>query len=116
VPKRFGTTFRLPQLPLQAFHDTGAPVRRPQSADVRRHFNLPSPEGELSFWKNAFPERLGTRLFRHSAPQGRATRFAFKTFSIAFVSDLGLLEVGSIRLHMSLCVKVAGRYRGDELS
>ena len=49
VPKRFGTTFRLPQLPRQAFHETGAPVRRPESTNFRHHFNLPSPEGELFF-------------------------------------------------------------------
>src|SRR5690349_7274845 len=82
VPKRFGTTFWLPQQRQQASHETSVPVRRSTSADFRHYFNLPSPDGELFFSRNVLPEQLGRRLFRCSALQGRRTRFTVKCFAL----------------------------------
>ena len=42
--------------------------------------------------------------------------FSLRTFSMAFVPDLVLLKIDSLHLLLALGVKVAGCYRGNEVS
>ena len=68
----------------------------------------------LSFWET--PSQSGAArdgLVTPLPKVGQPVR-PEKAFNMLFVPDLVLLKIDSLHLLLSLCVKVAGRYRGNE--
>ena len=68
----------------------------------------------LSFWET--PSQSGAArdgLVTPLPKVGQPVR-PEKAFNMLFVPDLVLLKIDSLRLLLSFCVKVAGRYRGNE--